>query len=118
MTLRCSISSSLAVLLLTVGPCLAGPCTKEIGETEAAFDAKLNAAAAAGPTAVESTGATLHHQPTVGSIARAEAQLGDISPENAETVTAAIGRAHAADDAGNLKACEQALAEAYAALRK
>ena len=88
-------------------------------DVEAAFDAKLNAAAAAGPSAPESTTlATLHHQPTPSTVARAEAQLGDISPENARIVTDALDRAHAADERGDVQACRQDLAEAREALRK
>jgi len=118
MNFRSSIALSAVALFLTVAPSLASPCAKEMAETETAFDAKLNAAAAAGPTAPQSTLATLHHQPTPGTVARAEAQLGDISPENAQTVTEALERAHAADDAGDVKTCRQALAEANEALRK
>jgi len=46
-----SIHLSAVALSLTVGPCLAGPCAKEISETQAAFDTKLAAAAASGPSA-------------------------------------------------------------------
>ena len=113
-----SIALGAVALFLTVTPSLATPCAKEMAEIEAAFDAKLDAAAAAGPTAPESTQATLHHQPTPGTVARAEAQLGDISPENAQTVTEALDRAHAAEDAGDVKTCRQALAQASEALHK
>ena len=53
MNFRRSIPLSAVALFLTVAPCLAGPCAKEIAETQAAFDAKLDAAAASGPTAPE-----------------------------------------------------------------
>src|SRR5277367_2556036 len=113
-----SIQLSAVAFSLTIGPCLAGPCAKEISETQAAFDTKLAAAAASGPSAPESTLATLHHQPTPSTVARAEAQLGDISPENARIVTDALDRAHAADERGDVQACRQDLAEAKEALRK
>jgi hypothetical protein len=118
MKFQSSIALGAVALFLTVAPCLASQCEKEIDDTEAAFDAKLNAAAAAGPTAPESTLATLHHQPTPGTVAQAEAQLGDISPENARIVTDALDRAHAADERNDVQACRQDLAEAREVLRK
>jgi hypothetical protein len=118
MNFRLLIPLSAAALLLTVGPCLAGPCSRDIAETQAAFDAKLATAAATGPSAPESTLATLHHQPTPATVARAESQLGDISSENAEIVTRALERANDADLIGDVTACQQELAEAKEALRK
>jgi hypothetical protein len=118
MKFRCSLALSAVALFLTVAPGLASQCAKDLDETEAAFDAKLNAAAAAGPSAPESTLATLHHQPTPGTVAQAEAQLGDISAENVQIVTDALDRAHAADERDDVQACRQDLAEAKAALRK
>jgi hypothetical protein len=54
---------------------------------------------------------TLHRQPTPGSIAAAEVNLGDISPEKVQAVEALMARAREADRAGDQSACEQALAE-------
>lgn len=113
-----AMASSVVALLLTMAPCQAGPCAKAISDAEAAWGAELGAAAASGPTARESTLATLHHQPTPNSVAHAEAQVGDISPENAALFTDAMARAHAADEAGDEKACRQALDEAGRALHK
>jgi hypothetical protein len=62
--------------------------------------------------------ATLHHQPTPGSVARAEEKLGDISSENAEIVTRALERAQDADLIGDVQGCQEQLAEAKEALRK
>ena len=118
MKFHSSIALSAVALFLTVAPSLASQCDKEMADVEAAFDAKLSAAAASGPSAPESTLATLHHQPTPGTVARAEAQLGDISPENARIVTDALDRAHAADERDDVQACRQDLAEARAALRR
>jgi hypothetical protein len=118
MNFRSAIPLSAVALLLAVAPCLAGPCSKEIAETQAAFDAKLATAAANGPSATESTSATLHHQPTPATVAHAEAQLGDISSENAEIVTRALERAQDADLIGDATACQQQLAEAKEALHK
>ena len=118
MNFRRSIALSAVALFLTVAPCLAGPCAKEIADTQAAFDAKLDAAAASGPTAPESTLATLHHQPTPSTVAQAEAQLGDISRENADIVSRALERAQDADLIGDVQGCQEQLAEAKEALRK
>src|SRR5262249_49781405 len=73
--------------------------------------ARLNATAGAGPSARESTAATMNRQPTPQSIAEAEAKLGEVPPEKLEAVAAAMARARAADGAGNQSACEQALAD-------
>ena len=113
-----SIQLSAVALFLTVEPSLAGPCAKEIADTEAAFDAKLDAAAASGPTAPESPLATLHHQPTPGTVAHAESQLGDISRENADIVTRALERAQDADLIGDVQGCQEQLADAKEALSK
>jgi hypothetical protein len=94
----------------------AGPCSHEIDRVQAEIDAKLEARAAAGPTARESTAATLHRQPTPGSIAAAEARLGDVPPEKVGAVVAAMTRARDADRAGDQSACEQALADVQRAL--
>ena len=67
---------SMAVFLLTIAPCHAGPCSKQIEELQIQIDAKLNAAAAAGPAGDETTAATDHRQPTPKSIAAAEVKLG------------------------------------------
>jgi hypothetical protein len=57
------------------------------------------------------TSALLHRQPTPGSIAAAERQLGEVSPLKVEVVDAAMASARKADLAGDKRACEQALAE-------
>jgi len=46
---------------------------------QAKIDAKLEAATAAGPSAVESTAAIMHRQPTPRSVAGAEVGLDDVS---------------------------------------
>jgi hypothetical protein len=53
----------------------------------------------------------MHHQPTPGSIAGAEAKLGDVSPGKVQAVEALMTRAREADCAGDQDAGEQALAE-------
>ena len=83
---------------------------------QARIDAKLERKAATGPAAPESTDATMHRQPTPGSIAAAEERLGEMSPLKAAAVAQAMTRAREADSAGDKSACERALAEAQRAL--
>jgi hypothetical protein len=59
--------------------CYAGPCSQQVDEMQGKIDAKLAAAAAAGPAGKETTAATMNRQPTPKSIAEAEVKLGDIS---------------------------------------
>jgi hypothetical protein len=99
------------VLTLSTAATFASPCSQEIDRVQAKFDAKLEAQAAAGRYARESTVATMHRQPTPGSIATAESKLGEVSPEKVQAVEALLTRAREADRVGDQSACEQALAE-------
>ena len=72
-------------------------------------DTRIEAIAGAGPSAKESTAATLNRQPTPGSLAAAEEKLGE-GDQMAEAV-AALARARAADSANDKSACEKALAD-------
>jgi hypothetical protein len=94
----------------------AGPCARGIDRLQAQFDSRLEANAAAGPSAREGTAATMNRQPTPQSIAAAEAKLGEISPEKVQAFEAAIARARVADRIADPSACEQALADAQSAL--
>src|SRR5262245_46913726 len=105
-----------AALAASMSASYAGPCSPEIDRVQAEIDARINATAGAGPAARESTAATTHRQPTPGSIAAAEARLGEVSPQKLEAIGAAMTRAREADGAGNQSACEQALADARRAL--
>ena len=98
-----------AALAASMGAGYAGPCSHEIDRMQAQVDAKLAAAAAAGPTGRESTAATMHRQPTPGSIVAAEEKLGEGA--RAERALAALAQARAEDRAGNQSACERALAD-------
>ena len=112
--------AALAAGLVCVGAAAAnaGPCIEEIAQVQARYDARLNAAAASGPTAPESTAATMHRQPTPNSVAGAEVKLGELSPEKADAFAAAMKRAREADAVGNQSACEQALGDARGALKR
>jgi hypothetical protein len=94
----------------------AGPCSEEIANMMALIDAKLEAKAAAGPTAREGVGAGMSDQPTPRSMATAEEKLGEVSPQTVDAVRQAMLRARAADSAGDKNACEQALADAQRAI--
>ena len=107
---RLLIISPFALSLLAL-PCQAGPCSKDIERIQVLIDTKLNAIAAAGPTADQSTAAQLHRQPTPGSIAQAEQKLGELSPSTIEKVKDAMTRARSADTAGDADGCQRALAE-------
>ena len=72
----------------------------------------LEAVAAAGKAARESTAAMTHHQPTPGSMAEAEENLGEGA--RAERALAAMARARAAD--GDKEACDRALVDAQRSL--
>ena len=99
------------IIAASISSARAGPCSPEIDSMQARVDARLEAKAGAGLGAKESAGALVDRQPTPGSIARAEERLGEASTETVAAVKQAMGRAHAADSAGDKNACEQALAE-------
>jgi hypothetical protein len=107
----------LALVLMTGSPAAAGPCTTDIGNLQAAFDQRLDAAAANGPAGTETTDAKLHHQPTLKSLSQAETKLGDLPPGEGKAFGEAMRRARAADDANDETACRAALAEAAAILK-
>lgn len=81
---------------------------------QAKVDAAIEARAHAGPMGPQSQAADLRRQPTPGSIAAAEARLGE--GDQMEKAVAALARARTADAAGDKSGCEQALAEAARAL--
>ena len=88
----------------------AGPCSDQIDAMQARIDAKLEAKAAAGPTAKEGVAAGMSVQPTPQSIAVAEEKLGDISPRKVKAIKRGMARARVADKVGDLRACRKALA--------
>ena len=104
------VISPFALSLLTL-PCQAGPCSKDIERIQVLIDTKLNAVAAAGPSAEQSSEAQMHRQPTPRSMAEAESKLGELSPSTIAKVRAAMVRAHNADIAGDADGCNKALAE-------
>ena len=116
MSIRRFLVACAAALAASTPASYAGPCSPEIDGVQTEIDARLGAKAAAGPSARESTAATMHRQPTPGSIAAAETRLGDVSSQKVEAVAAAMARARKADHAGDQSACDQALADVRRAL--
>lgn len=104
----------LAASLLGAPAALAGPCDQAVKDTQEALDRLIADLAATGPTAPESDGALLSHEPTPGGIAQEEAELGEgVAPEKAQQ---ALDRARAASAAGDENACQAEVAAARDAL--
>jgi hypothetical protein len=97
--------------VLSAAPAHAGPCTDRIYETDLAVSKLLDSAAAEGRPAAESNFATMHRQPTPGSVASAEEHAGDLTADQLDEVTEAMDVARHADDAGDRAACEKALSD-------
>jgi type 1 fimbria pilin len=111
MSIQRSLAVCVVALAASISASFASPCSQDIDRVQATIDVKLEAQAAAGRSARESTAATMHRQPTPGSIAAAEVNLGDISADKIRAVEALMTRAREADRANNPSACEQTLAE-------
>ena len=109
MIVRHAIASAGMALVLSAAPAHAGPCTDRIYQTDLAVAKLLDVAAAQGRPAAESTFATMHRQPTPGTVASAEAKVGDLSPADFEAITKDMDEARNADDAGDRDGCEKAL---------
>jgi hypothetical protein len=82
----------------------AGPCATQITQVERQIR-RSAPGPTSGPTATQTVGAQLHHQPTPGSVQSAAAK----AQADAE---AALNRARRADAAGDAGACAKALREA------
>jgi len=108
--LRVLIFSAM-VVAATASTTYAGPCSDQIDAMQARIDARLEAKAAAGPTAKQGVAAGMSVQPTPRSIAAAEEKLGDVSAQTVAVVREGMARARAAEAAGDASACEKALAD-------
>jgi hypothetical protein len=93
------IATTGASLLYGDGIAHSGPCTVQIAQ----FERQIQNAG--GPTAPQSVGAQLHHQPTVDAVQNAERKA-------AADATATLDRARQADADGNSVACAKAFDEA------
>lgn len=96
----------------------AGPCTDRIYQTNLDVAKLLNSAAAQGRPAIQTTFATMHRQPTPGSIASAEQQAGDLTSEEARAITEAMDEARHADNQGDREDCEKALSDVDRMLKR
>jgi mRNA-degrading endonuclease toxin of MazEF toxin-antitoxin module len=114
-TLRVLIFSAVAVAA-TASTTYAGPCSDQIDAMQARIDARLEAKAAAGPTAKQGVAAGMSVQPTPRSIAAAEEKLGEFSQLTVAAIGQGMARARAADAAGDANACEKALADVQRAV--
>ena len=93
-----------AILLGSAGTAQSGPCTTQIEQLEQQIGGDVTGPNT-GPTAAQSLGAQLHHQPTPSSVGEAE----HVANTDGD---AAIDRAKKADAAGDPTGCNQALVEA------
>jgi hypothetical protein len=110
---RILLAAAVASAALSIGgaaAAYAGPCTGQIAQAEEQIrqaQASAPPGGAGEPTAPQSVGAQLHHQPTPQSVDSADSRARADS-------TAALKRAREADAAGNAAACAKALNEARA----
>jgi len=102
--MRLTAALVVGVSLLGAASAQAGPCSNAIAQFEQTVRQSANNPDA-GPTARQSIGAQLSHQPTPGSVARAEARA-------QTTFEAALARAKRLDARGNRAGCARALAAA------
>ena len=98
-------------IILGAGAAHAGPCADRIYQTNLDVAKLLNSAAAQGRPARQSVFATMHRQPTPGSIASAEQEAGDLTSEELQAITEALDEARHADDEGDRDGCEKALSD-------
>jgi hypothetical protein len=105
-------------LILGAAPAQAGPCTDRIYQTDLDVAKILNSAAAQGRPVPQSTFATMHRQPTPGSVASAEQQAGDLTSDEAQAITEAMDEARHADDVGDRAGCEKALSDVDRMLKR
>jgi hypothetical protein len=102
---RTRVLALVAVVLLGASVAAeAGPCAAQLKLVERQIH-RSTLGPASGPTAPQSVGAQLHHQPTPGSVQSAEAKA-------QADAAAALDRARAADAAGDAAACAKALRDA------
>ena len=117
MIVRNAIAPAATALALMAAPADAGPCTDRIYQADLEVEKLLDAAAANAKPAAESSFATMHRQPTPGTVASAEEKAGELTSAQVEAITEKLDAARDADDKGDRAACEKALNEAERMLR-
>ena len=118
MAIRHAMALGAAALALFTTAAHAGPCAGQIYDEEIAIGKRLDAAAARGKAAPESSFATTHRQPTPLSVAGAEEKAGDLSEAELKAIVEFMDEARKADTAGDVAACQKALADAERMLRR
>jgi hypothetical protein len=118
MIVRCATAAAGVAFILGAATAHAGPCTDRIYQTDLEVAKILDSAAAQGRAAQESTFATMHRQPTPGSVASAEQQVGDLSADEVQAITEAMDVARHADDSNDRNGCEKALADVDRMLKR
>lgn len=106
--IRSGVQITIAIVLASATTCRAGPCTAQIAQVEqqiAQAQANRPESGAGQPSAPQTLGAQLHHQPSAGSVENAENKATTGS-------AAALDRARKADAAGDAAACHKALSDA------
>jgi type IV secretory pathway VirJ component len=106
--IRSAMLLTITALLAGATTCRAGPCTGQIALVEqqiAQAQANPSPSGAGEPSAAQSLGAQLHHQPTPGSVENA-------ADKAKSDAAAALDRARKADAAGDADTCGKALNEA------
>lgn len=111
MIVGCATAVAGMAFILGAATAHAGPCTDRIYQTDLEVARILDSAAAEGRPAPQSAFATMHRQPTPGSIATAEQQAGDLTSEETQAITEAMDEARHADDANDRDGCEKALSD-------
>jgi hypothetical protein len=114
MSMRHSGVLAATALALSIVTSHAGPCSLEIDRMQNRVDAMIAATAAVGPSARESTAATMHRQPTPNSIASAEEELGEGA--RVQRALAAMAQAREADRVDDKTGCQRALADVRRAI--
>lgn len=107
-------AAGIALVLDLTASAHAASCAVQIDQVQTQLDAALAQHAKTAPYAVESKSATLDHQPTPGSIARAEDKTG--AWPDGDKAVAALKQARDAQAAGKSADCFKALHEAKAAI--
>lgn len=113
MTIMLKCSLSIFALLCAASPTYAGPCAPAIARVQARVDATIEKRAAADGWKVEGVRATRNYQPTPWSLAATEGRPG----QTLDVALDSLDRARAADSAGDIAVCRQALASAKVILR-
>ena len=118
MIVRYATAAAGIAFILGAAAAHAGPCTDRIYQTDLEVAKILDSAAAEGRAAPQTAFATMHRQPTPGSVASAEQQVGDLSSDEVEAITEAMDVARHADDANDRDGCEKALADVDGMLKR